>query len=56
MSLRDGSFLDQGDKWGQIDEAVKTAIEASWQILCDEWDALHPDNPVSREENDNDDQ
>jgi hypothetical protein len=22
LSLRDGSFLDRGDKWSQIDEAV----------------------------------
>jgi hypothetical protein len=57
LSLRDGTFLDRGDKWSQIDEDVRAAIEADWQTLCDEWDAIHPDNPVSgeAEENDNDD-
>jgi hypothetical protein len=56
LSLRDGSFLDRGDKWSQIDEAVRAAIEASWDTLCDAWDAIHPDNPVSGEGHDDDDQ
>lgn len=56
VSLRDGSFLDRGDKWSQIDETVRASIEASWNTLGDEWDAIHPDNPVSGEENDDDDQ
>jgi hypothetical protein len=56
LSLRDGSFLDRGDKWSQIDEGVKAAIEAAWENLRDEWDALHPDNPVSGDENDDNDE
>lgn len=54
LSLRDASFLDRGDKWSQIEEDVRYSIEANWQTLCDEWDAIHSDNPVSGEENDDD--
>jgi hypothetical protein len=56
LSLRDGTFLDRGDKWSQINENVRAAIEAAWNTLRHEWDAIHPDNPVSGEENDDEDQ
>src|SRR5713226_5018006 len=57
LSLRDGTFLDSGDKWSQIDEEVREAIEAedAWEALCVEWDERHPDNPVSSEEDDDND-
>jgi hypothetical protein len=48
--LRNESFLDRGDKWSQIDEGVRQAIEENWDALIDEWDAIHPDNPVDGEE------
>ena len=50
LSLRDGTFLDRGDKWSQIDDQVRQAIEDNWQVLIEEWDAIHPDNPVFGEE------
>lgn len=48
LSLRDGTFLDKGDKWSQIDESVKDAIldEGNWLLLRREWNRLHDDNPV----------
>lgn len=46
VGLRDGEFLDRGDRWNQIDDGVRAAIEANWQTLVLEWDAMHPDNPV----------
>ncbi len=56
LSLRDGAFLDPGDKWSQIDEEVREAIEAAWTALRVEWDEMFPDNPVGGNENDDDDQ
>src|SRR5262245_32985964 len=54
LSLRDGTFLDQGAKWSQIHAEVREAIEAEWETLRDAWDRLFPDNPVrSEEEEDN---
>jgi hypothetical protein len=53
LSLRSGGFLDRGDKWSQIDdEEVKVAIENAWETLQEEWNRIHPDNPVRGEEND----
>jgi hypothetical protein len=50
VSLRDGAFLDRGDKWSQIDSGVRAAIEENWELLIAEWDAIHPDNPVDGED------
>ncbi|MFO7903370.1 MAG: hypothetical protein R6U98_11970 [Pirellulaceae bacterium] len=50
LSLRDGRFLDRGDNWNQISVGVRRAIEQNWQALIGEWDAIHPDNPVSGED------
>lgn len=46
LSLRDGAFLDIGDKWSQIDSGVRKEIEENWETLIYEWDAIHSDNPV----------
>lgn len=48
LSLRDGKFLDEGDKWSQIDKRVRAAITAAaaLQELREAWDAMYPENPV----------
>lgn len=46
VSLRDGGFLDRGDRWSQIEVGVRQEIESNWDLLIREWDAIHPDNPV----------
>src|SRR5437016_581962 len=46
LSLRSASFLDRGDKWSQIDDGVREAIDAVWATFRAEWDRIHPDNPV----------
>ena len=57
LSLRDGTFLDKGDRWSQIDEAVKDAIQdqKNWKRLQREWNTIHEDNPVDNEEEGDDD-
>lgn len=54
LCLRDGKFLDKGDKWSQIDDAVKDTIqnEENWKLLKREWNKIHDDNPVEIEEDD----
>lgn len=54
LSLRDGKFLDKGDKWSQIDDAVKNTIQDkdNWKLLKTEWNKIHDDNPVEIEEDD----
>lgn len=53
ISLRSGNFLDEGDKWSQIDDDVRTTIEAQWETLRSEWNKLHgAHNPISSETKD----
>lgn len=55
LGLRDGVFLvPPGGGWNEIDERVREAIEANWQLLCDEWDRTYPTNRVAGAEEDND--
>lgn len=55
LSLRDGTFLDLGDKWSQIDEQVGTAVKDAWERLQQEWDRIHADNPVRGQDDDDED-
>ena len=49
IDLRTGEFMDgkpdPADVPGEIIALIKE--EDAWQQLCDEWDAMYPDNPVS---------
>ena len=56
LSLRTGEFLELDDKWSQIDEEVREAVEAEWATLREEWDRIHADNPVREREDDDGDQ
>jgi hypothetical protein len=55
LSLRVGTFLDRGDKWSQIDEKIRAAVRAAWERLQEEWDRIHPDNPVWSQDDDDED-
>lgn len=50
LSLRDRAFLDRGDRWSQIDERVRAAVEAAWEDLQKAWDRMYPKNPVSSQD------
>jgi len=54
LGLRDGTFLvPPGGSWTEIDERVRGAIDANWQLLRHQWDRAYPANRVSTEEDDN---
>ncbi len=55
LCLRTGQFLDEGDSWRQIDNEVRSAIETNWQVICQEWNRLYPDNPVQSVNDEQDD-
>ena len=42
--------------WRDIDPEVREILddETHWKVLCDAWDAKHPANPVSSEEDEED--
>ncbi len=46
LSLRTSRFLDKGHGWRQIDDDVRAAIEARWEVLRSAWDAMYPENPI----------
>jgi hypothetical protein len=53
ISLRSGEFMDEGPKPSDVPEQLVNLIkdEATWKKLCDEWDSMYPNNPVSETEN-----
>ncbi len=54
VNLRNGQFMGDGD-WSDINEEVREIIEAAWQLLREQWDAMYGDvNPISSAEDEND--
>jgi hypothetical protein len=49
VDLRTGAFMDANPDPSQVPDEIVELItqEATWQRLCDEWDARYPDNPVA---------
>jgi hypothetical protein len=55
IGLRDEEFLvPPGGKWGDIDDDVREIIKRNWQQLQDAWDRKYPSNPISSQEEDDD--
>ncbi len=51
IGLRDREFLvPPGGKWGDLDDEVREIIEAKWKELQDAWDRKYPSNPISSQE------
>lgn len=47
VGLRDREFLvPPGGSWREIHALVRHAVEASWDVLVEAWDAKYPENPV----------
>jgi hypothetical protein len=56
LGLRDGSFLvPPGGRWSEIDDELRDIIEENWKALQEAWDRKYPSNPISSEEDDDDD-
>lgn len=55
IGLRDKDVMvPPGGRWRDIDSEVRAILEREWENLCDAWDAKHPTNPVSSEEDEGD--
>src|ERR1700730_13597874 len=53
VGLRDKSFLvPPGGKWAEIDDGVRKLTEENCQSLQDAWDRMYPSNPISSQEED----
>jgi hypothetical protein len=54
IGLRSRAFLD-GGRWKDFPDALCEAIDDNWDLLCHEWDAMYPNNPVPADEENGDD-
>jgi hypothetical protein len=52
IDLRTGEFMDDEPDPDEIPEELMEFVleEGTWQSLCDKWDEIYPDNPVSEVE------
>jgi hypothetical protein len=52
INLRDGEFMDAQPDPAEVPDTLIELVteEETWQRLCDEWDRMYPDNPVSGSE------
>ena len=46
LDLRTGQFMDKDPDPADVPPAVLRIIEVQWQVLCDAWDEMYPENPV----------
>lgn len=46
VNLRTRLFMDRHPPDREVDERVKEAIRDNWALLIEQWDEIHPDNPV----------
>jgi hypothetical protein len=53
IDLRTGEFMDDSPEPSEVSKELIELIEDedTWQQLCDEWDRIYPDNPVSEDGN-----
>lgn len=54
INLRTGQFMDAKPDPSDVTSDIIDLImeESTWRRLCDEWDAVYPNNPVSGENED----
>jgi hypothetical protein len=46
VNLRTRQFMDRKPPPKDVDTGVIRAIEENWDVLVEQWDRIHPDNPV----------
>jgi hypothetical protein len=52
IDLRSRDFMDADPDPAEVPEELIELImdETTWEQLCDEWDKMYPNNPVSEDE------
>lgn len=52
IDLRSGTFMDARPDPSEVPDEIVEFIreEDTWQQLCDAWDEMYPNNPVSGQE------
>ena len=50
IDLRSGEFLDREPPGREVQEEVLEHVRLRWDVLCQQWDELYPENPVASPE------
>jgi 2'-5' RNA ligase len=52
INLRTGQFMDANPDPSDVPQEIVDIVQdaETWQSLCDEWDRMYPDNPVSSDD------
>jgi hypothetical protein len=54
FALRTRTFLDEVPDPKDVPEEIVTEILRQLDVLCREWDAMYPENPIESREDDDD--
>jgi hypothetical protein len=55
IGLRSRAFLDDG-RWKDFPDDLRVTLEANWERMCREWDAIYPNNRVEGDDDDGNDE
>jgi hypothetical protein len=47
IDLRAGAFMDARPNPNEVPSELIQIIESHWILLCQQWNAMYPDNPVA---------
>jgi len=47
INLRTRAFMDARPHSSDVPAALIQSIECHWTLLCQQWDAMYPSNPVA---------
>jgi hypothetical protein len=50
INLRTGEFMDACPEPSAVPSALKQIMKCHWILLCQQWDAMYPNNPVADHE------
>jgi hypothetical protein len=50
LNLRTRTFMDARPPPSEVPAALLQIIEGQWTVLCQQWDAMYPQNPVADQE------
>jgi hypothetical protein len=52
INLRTRAFMDRFPPERMVDDEVIQAIDDNWELFREQWDQIHPDNPVEGTDDD----
>jgi hypothetical protein len=56
LGLRSRTFLDQDPEPRKVPKEVMDEIWENFDTLCDQWDTKFPTNPISHDDNENEEE